>query len=149
MPLSEHEQRLLEQMEQQLSVEDPKFASAMRGSAARVKARRRMILGALGVLVGLGLVLLGVAQVNVPIGVAGFAVMVAGAWLAVTPAKHKGPVGTVGPDGTTQPRPARAKAGRTRGAKGRRDGRGSGTSGTFMQRMEQRWDRRRDQGWDR
>ena len=61
MPLSEHEQRLLEQMEQQLSVEDPKFASAMRGSAARVKARRRIILGALGVLVGLGLVLLGVA----------------------------------------------------------------------------------------
>jgi len=150
VPLSEHEQRLLEQMEQQLSVEDPKFASAMRGSAARVKARRRMILGALGVLVGLGLVLLGVAQGIVVIGIAGFAVMVAGAWLAVTPAKHKGPVGTVAADGSTQPRgarggsPAKGSAKGRRG-KGRRDG---GPSGTFMQRMEQRWDRRRERGWD-
>jgi hypothetical protein len=153
VPLSEHEQRLLEQMEQQLSVEDPKFASAMRGSAARVKARRRMILGALGVLVGLGLVLLGVAQGVVLIGIAGFAVMVAGAWLAVTPAKHKGPVGTVAADGSTQPRAPRGQrggapakgTGKGRRGKGRRDG---GTSGTFMQRMEQRWDRRRDRGWD-
>jgi hypothetical protein len=159
VPLSEHEQRLLEQMEQQLSVEDPKFASAMRGSAARVKARRRMILGALGVLVGLGLVLLGVAQGIVLIGIAGFAVMVAGAWLAVTPARQKGPggpVGTVAADGTTQPRapkvprgqrggrPAAGKA--PRGRKGRREARRS--SGGFMSRMEQRWERRRGGGWD-
>ena len=159
MPLSEHEQRLLEQMEQQLSVEDPKFASAMRGSAARVKARRRMILGALGVLVGLGLVLLGVAQGIVLIGIAGFAVMVAGAWLAVTPARQKGPggpVGTVAADGTTQPRAPKAPRGQRgsapaagkapRGRKGRRDARR--TSGGFMSRMEQRWERRRGGGWD-
>ena len=160
VPLSEHEQRLLEQMEQQLSVEDPKFASAMRGSAARVKARRRMILGALGVLVGLGLVLLGVAQGVVLIGIAGFAVMVAGAWLAVTPAKAKGPggpLGTVAADGSTQPRAPRAPRGQRakRGGtgstgKGRRGkgGRAAGRSGTFMQRMEQRWERRREGGWD-
>jgi hypothetical protein len=152
VPLSEHEQRLLEQMEQQLSVEDPKFASAMRGSAARVKARRRMILGALGVLLGLGLVLLGVAQGIVLIGIAGFAVMVAGAWLAITPAKQKGPggpVGTVAADGSTQPRAARGQRGSAgkarRGGKSRRD---NHTNGTFMQRMEQRWERRRDGGWD-
>ena len=159
VPLSEHEQRLLEQMEQQLSVEDPKFASAMRGSAARVKARRRMILGAFGVLVGLGLVLLGVAQGIVLIGIAGFAVMVAGAWLAVTPARQKGPggpVGTVAADGTTQPRAPKAPRGQRgsapaaskapRGRKGRRDARR--TSGGFMSRMEQRWERRRGGGWD-
>jgi hypothetical protein len=152
VPLSEHEQRLLEQMEQQLSVEDPKFASAMRGSAARVKARRRMILGALGVLLGLGLVLLGVAQGIVLIGIAGFAIMVAGAWLAVTPAKQKGPggpVGMVAADGSTQPRAPRGQRGSAgkarRGGKGRRDAR---SNGTFMQRMEQRWERRRDGGWD-
>jgi hypothetical protein len=164
VPLSEHEQRLLEQMEQQLSVEDPKFASAMRGSAAKVKARRRMILGALGVVIGLGLVLLGVAQGVVLIGIAGFAVMVAGAWLAVTPARQKGPggpVGTVAPDGTTQPRAPRPPRGQRgpraargggsvgkapRGRKGRRDARR--TSGGFMSRMEQRWERRRGGGWD-
>ena len=90
VPLSEHEQRLLEQMEQQLSVEDPKFASAMRGSAARVKARRRMILGALGVLVGLGLVVLGVARGGAEgliLGIAAFGVMVAGACSPLHPAR--------------------------------------------------------------
>src|SRR5665647_2386418 len=35
VPLSEHEQHLLEQMEQALYAEDPKFASQMQGSAAR------------------------------------------------------------------------------------------------------------------
>jgi hypothetical protein len=149
VPLSEHEQRLLEQMEQQLSVEDPKFASAMRGSVARAKARRRIILGALGVLVGLGLVLLGVAQGIVLVGIAGFALMVAGAWLAITPERHKGPVGAVAADGTTQPRPARGAAGRgPKGARGRKNRRSGGSGGGFMHRIEQRWERRRGGGWD-
>jgi hypothetical protein len=151
VPLSEHEQRLLEQMEQQLSVEDPKFASAMRGSVARAKARRRIILGALGVLVGLGLVLLGVAQGIVPVGIAGFALMVGGAWLAVTPERRKGgPVGAVAADGTTQPhqpksRPAGREAKARRGRKSR--GGASASGGGFMSRIEQRWERRRDGGW--
>lgn len=150
MPLSEHEQRLLEQMEQQLSVDDPKFANAMRGSATRAKARRRMVLGALGVLIGLGLVVLGVARggaAGLILGIAGFALMVAGAWLAVTPPKRKnaGPVGTVAADGTTNPRaPQAAKARR-----GGRKSRGNRGSGGFMSRMEQRWERRRGGGgWD-
>jgi hypothetical protein len=153
VPLSEHEQRLLEQMEQQLSVEDPKFASAMRGSAARVKARRRMFLGALGVLVGLGLVVLGVARGGAPglaLGIAGFALMVAGAWLAVTPPRRKaatGPQGTVASDGTTQPRVPRGQ--RAGDAGKARRGRKARGSGGFMSRMEQRWERRRGGGgWD-
>jgi Protein of unknown function (DUF3040) len=150
VPLSEHEQRLLEQMEQQLSVEDPKFANAMRGSAARVKARRRMVLGAFGVLVGLGLVVLGVARGGAEgliLGITGFAVMVAGAWLAVTPPRRKnlaGPVGTVAADGSTQARAPRGQ----RDGKARRKGRGQRGSGGFMSRMEQRWERRRGGGWD-
>jgi len=39
VPLSEHEQQLLEQMEQALYAEDPKFASQMQGAGARVAAR--------------------------------------------------------------------------------------------------------------
>lgn len=152
MPLSEHEQRLLEQMEQQLSVEDPKFANAMRGSAARVKARRRMVLGAFGVLAGLGLVVLGVARggaEGLVLGITGFAVMVAGAWLAVTPPRRKnlsGPTGTVTADGTTQPRAPRSEGG-SKGRRGRKN-RGQRGSGGFMSRMEQRWERRRGGGWD-
>ena len=52
MPLSEHEQRLLEQMERALYAEDPKFASALRGSDLRGRYRRRALLGAFGVVVG-------------------------------------------------------------------------------------------------
>ena len=45
MPLSENEQRLLEQMERALYAEDPKFASAMRGANRRPGAGRRLLLG--------------------------------------------------------------------------------------------------------
>ena len=44
MPLSEHEQRLLEQMERALYAEDPKFASSLRGKDPRSNFRRRVLL---------------------------------------------------------------------------------------------------------
>ena len=60
MPLSEHEQRLLEQMEKALYAEDPKFATSLqsRGGAA---SRSRAALGVLAILGGLGIVLAGMA----------------------------------------------------------------------------------------
>ena len=74
MPLSEHEQRLLEQMERALYAEDPKLASTLRGSDLRAHQRRRVIVGSLGLLVGLGLLLAGVS-IGWPLGVVGFLVM--------------------------------------------------------------------------
>ena len=151
VPLSEHEQRLLEQMEQQLSVEDPKFASAMRGSVARAKARRRIILGALGVLVGLALVLLGVAQ-----GIVarrhrrlraswwpepGWRSLRSGAR-----ARSARSLPTARPSRTSPHR----RAGRRPGAKGveaARPGAGSTSAARSCPRIEQRWERRRDEGW--
>ena len=53
MPLSEHEQRLLEQIERALVDDDPKFASSVRTGDRRLKARRKLQLGALLVVVGL------------------------------------------------------------------------------------------------
>ena len=52
MPLSENEQRLLQQMEKALAAEDPKFASALRGRpnfTSRKSAPVAMLLVALGV----------------------------------------------------------------------------------------------------
>ncbi|WP_036341244.1 DUF3040 domain-containing protein, partial [Modestobacter caceresii] len=46
MPLSEHEQRLLEQIERALVDDDPKFASTVRTGDRRQKARRKLQLGA-------------------------------------------------------------------------------------------------------
>ena len=139
MPLSEHEQHLLEQMEQAMYAEDPKFASAMRGRTPKARQRRRLLLGCVGVLVGLVLVVLGVTNSVIWLSVLGFVLMLTGAAFAATPERKPGPVGMVGRDGSPVPR-------RGRGAT--RAPRASRSSGSFMQRMEQRWERRqRDQGW--
>lgn len=78
MPLSEHEQRLFEQIERSLA-EDPKFASAVRSTDPRFHARRRIILAAIAVILGLAVLIFGVAGKNALIGVAGFVVMLGSA----------------------------------------------------------------------
>ena len=57
MPLSEEELRLLEQMEQALAQEDPKFASALRGSTLARNARMRTIAAGGVFVVGMALLL--------------------------------------------------------------------------------------------
>lgn len=140
MPLSERERALLEQMEQALSAEDPRFASHMRNHSAAGRRRLNLVLGAVGVLVGLGVVLLGVTMQSIPVGVVGFLVMVAaGVWALRQP---KATLSAVPEPGQTAPRPSA-----TRSTRGRRPKRGTtGGSGSFMQRMELRWDRRRERG---
>lgn len=132
MPLSEHEQQLLEQMEQALYAEDPKFASQMQGAGARAARRRRIAVGVVGVVVGLAVVLVGVNTQLWVLGAVGFAVMVASVAFALTPQRRRTRLGSVQPDGTIRrPNPAA----RTKSARG----------GSFMERMEQRWDRRHDE----
>lgn len=82
MPLSEHEQRLFEQIERSLA-EDSKFASAVRASDPRFHARRRVLLAGFGVLVGLALLIYGVAAVLPLLGVAGFVVMLGSVAFAI------------------------------------------------------------------
>ena len=82
MPLSEHEQRLLDQMERALYAEDPKFATSLRSANGVRASRGRAVLGVLGVLVGLGLILAGVSSTIIALGVGGFALMLLGAVIA-------------------------------------------------------------------
>ncbi|GAA1179647.1 spore wall synthesis complex protein [Ornithinimicrobium humiphilum] len=138
MPLSEHEQRVLAQMEQALYAEDPRLATTLKSSASASGHgldRRRVALGVLGAVVGLGLVVLGVMSQMIWVGAIGFLLMVlGGAWAAKPPARPK--LGVVGGDG---------KGGG--GGGGRRGPRGPRPSGgSFMERMEQQWDKRREQG---
>ena len=142
MPLSDHEQRLLEQMEQQLLSDDPRFASTMRGPRAMPGARRRIVLGAVAVLVGLGVLVLAVKSQSIITGVVAFVLMLAGLVNAHSaPSPRSGPVGVVRADGQTAARPMG-------GTRGRRPGKARAPrSGSFMQRLEQRWDRRRDDRW--
>ncbi|MBN9107765.1 MAG: DUF3040 domain-containing protein [Pseudonocardia sp.] len=91
MPLSEHEQRLLDQIERALYAEDPKFASSVRGGRLRKPTRRRRLQGVLVFLLGLVLLVVGVAvralwlASSFPVlSVVGFLLMLGGAVLAVT-----------------------------------------------------------------
>ncbi|TWH72372.1 Protein of unknown function (DUF3040) [Modestobacter roseus] len=113
MPLSEHEQRLLEQIERALVDDDPKFASTVRTGDRRQKARRKVQLGALLVVVGLGVMVSGVALNNVVVGVLGSLIAFGGAALGVL--NYKAATGAVeagpAPTGPGAPRPAAASPG--------------------------------------
>ncbi len=78
MPLSEEEQRILQQIEQQFYEHDPDFAQAVAGSRFEKHATRRLRWGVLGCIAGLGLTL-GLLPVNVLAAFAGFAVMLVSA----------------------------------------------------------------------
>lgn len=78
MPLSEHEQRLFEQIERSLA-EDPKFASAVRATDPRFHARRRLLVAVGLGLIGLALVVYGTVITQPLIGVSGFVVMLGAA----------------------------------------------------------------------
>jgi hypothetical protein len=139
VPLSDHEQRLLEQMERALYAEDPKFATTMRGADLRRRYRRRAVAAAFVFLVGIVVLMTGAVLKNIPAGVAGFVVMLASAWYAVT-SWRRGPavgeIGTFDAGGAEKPQVSRNKPVRTAAA--RRRG--------FMERMEERWRRRREGG---
>jgi hypothetical protein len=88
MPLSEHEQRLLEQIERALYDEDPKFASTVRGGKLRRPSRRRRVQGIALFIIGVVMLVLGVvfssSTVGIIVSVAGFLAMFGGAILAIT-----------------------------------------------------------------
>jgi uncharacterized membrane protein len=86
MPLSEQEQRLLDEMERNLYHNDADFV-------ATVGPRRRpnvtvVVLGILGALVGIGVLLVGVSLQLLPVGVLGFVLMFAGALVAIAPPRR-------------------------------------------------------------
>jgi hypothetical protein len=75
--LSEHEQRILEEIERNLAAEDPDFVRHVREARPSRDAVRLLRFGILGLLVGLGL-LLGYTT-HLALGIVGFLVMLAGA----------------------------------------------------------------------
>lgn len=127
MPLSEQEQRLLDEMERHLMRNDADVVSAPRDG--RALSYRNIVVGALLVLIGLGGLIAGVATNLIIVGVIAFLVMVAGVIFALTPTKG-GSLGSAATDRPgAGPRPTAAKP-------------QSGAS--FMDRMNARWDRRQD-----
>ncbi|MGY0487039.1 DUF3040 domain-containing protein [Streptomyces sp. WG-D5] len=132
MPLSEHEQRMLEQMERALYAEDPKFATALEGSGLRTYTRRRVYQAVVGFLVGIALLMAGMVAQQIWISVVGFLVMLGCAVLAVTGWRKAPKPGEQPAAGAV---PGGAPAAKRQGKQKR----------SMMDRIEQRWQRRRDE----
>jgi len=134
MPLSDHEQRMLDQIESALYAEDPKFASSVRGGGLRAPTARRRLQGAALLVIGLAMLVSGVAFKATMIGsfpilsVFGFIVMFAGVVYAIT-----GPRLSRRPDRSGSAPPGSSRQRRNKGG------------GSFTSRMEDRFRRRFDQ----
>jgi len=131
VPLSEHEQRLLDQIERALYAEDPKFAHAVRAKDPQVHYKRRIVKAVLGFVLGVVVLMTGLVlnagTTTIVVGVAGFLIMVVACVWGLTSWKRM--AGIAGPEAGPRIRQP-----------GRRPPRGG-----FMERMEERW-RRRTEG---
>lgn len=134
MPLSDHEQRMLDQIESALYAEDPKFASSVRGGAFRAPSTKRRVQGGALFVAGLAMLVAGVAVKATMIGsfpilsLLGFIVMFLGVVFAIT-GPRAGAKGDRSATTANAPRQKRAKGG----------------SGSFTSRMEDRFRKRFDE----
>ena len=132
VPLSEHEQRQLEQIEQALYAEHPRFAKAVRAADPQVHYRRRLVYALIGFAIGLALLPVGVSTNVIAISVLGFIIMLCACYWAVISYRRMNGL------------PAGRASIRERGPKRkeRRSGRRGG--GGFGDRLEERWRRRQE-----
>jgi hypothetical protein len=120
MPLSEQEQRLLEEMERNLYQNDADFVATV--SQRKGKPNYTVVaVGVLLVLAGVGVLVTGVVLPQPLVGLLGFVVMFVGVLVALTP-----------------PRKTVAPSGRSRTASPVR-------SSSFMDGLNERWDKRQDE----
>jgi len=141
VPLSEEELRLLEQMERALSEEDPKFASTLRGTTFRQVARRRAVLAGVVFVLGIAVLMTGAVMAQIAVGVIGFVIMLASATYGLAALRGQGSSGAATGRATKH-----AGFSVVDGGKKARSSRPRSDS-SFMERMEERWRRRRDQGF--
>ena len=115
MPLSDHEKRMLQEMEAALLTEDPRLFSTLSGEA-RPPRRKRALIGAALILSGVITLFAGLVAKTTPIGVLGFLIALTGV------------IAILSSLGAGSPR---IKGARNRNALG--------------SRLEQRWDERNNQ----
>jgi hypothetical protein len=132
VPLSEHEQRQLEQIEQALYREDPKFMRLVRSSDPRVHYKRKLVQALFGILAGVGALVAGVVTHRMYLeGVGAGLILLSLVWAIVSWRRHAARV-----------RPQRVRESQPRSAgpvRPRQNWRGR-----VMERMEERWRRRQE-----
>jgi hypothetical protein len=123
MPLSEQEQRLLEEMERSLYHNDADFVASTSARHGR-PSYSVVVVGILAGIVGVAVLIAGVVIRQPLVGVLGFIFMFAGVLLAITPPRGgKASAGAAAPDAKT----------------------GTGRRGTFMQNLNDRWEKRQEE----
>jgi hypothetical protein len=133
MPLSEHEQRLLDEMERNLYQNDADFVANISQAPHRKPAYRAIVLGVLIAVVGVGALIAGVMIRQPLVGILGFILMFAGVLFAITPARRR----------TDQVIFEEPVGGASQGTgHGRQKSQKNG--GDFMDRLGERWDKRQD-----
>ena len=137
MPLSEHEQRQLEQIEQALYREDRRLARLVRSSDPRVHYRRRVVEALVGLLLGAAMIAVGIVFAVIGLAVAGFVVMLlCGIW-ALNSWRQASTVAIA----ASGAQPGTAGKGKSRK---RRSRKGGEPRGTFGERLDERWRRRQE-----
>jgi Flp pilus assembly protein TadB len=120
VPLSEHEQRQLEQIEQALYREDRRLVRLVRSSDPHVHYRRRVVEALVGLALGAAMVAVGIILSLWGLAAGGFVVLLlCGIW---------------------------APVGKRRSRRSRR-GRGQPARGSMMERFDERWRRRQEGGF--
>lgn len=126
MPLSEQEQRLLDEMERNLYKHDADFVATVGARRVGAPNYRMIVIGVLVALLGVATIVTGVA-LRIPIvGILGFVLLLGGALLALSSPR------------TAKGRAASAPTGAAPKARQHQSGAG------FMDRMNDRWERRQD-----
>ena len=115
MALSDHERKLLAEMEAAFEQEDPRLVSTLTGSA-RTKQGSRVFYGILAVIVGMVILFSGLIAKLTPVGLLGFVIALAGAFFIFTNF-------SLGKGAKGSPKPKKAK---------------------WSDRLEHRWDHRND-----
>jgi DUF3040 family protein len=134
VPLSEHEQRQLEQIEQALYREDRRLARLVRSSDPRVHYRRRVAEALVGLAIGAAMIAAGIILAIIGLAVAGFVVLLlCGIW-ALNSWRQMATVALGAASG--------GPAGKRRSRRSRRAK--SAPRGTFGERLDERWRRRQE-----
>jgi hypothetical protein len=133
MPLPEDEERQLQEIEQALYRDDPKFGRRMRASDPRARYKRKLMQAQLGFVIGMGLLPAGAVTHRVYLAAAGVVIVLLSlVWAVVSWRRYVARV-----------RPARSAAGTTT-AKVTKRRPGQTRRARMIKQMEERWRRRQE-----
>jgi Protein of unknown function (DUF3040) len=138
VPLSEHEQRQLEQIEQALYREDRRLVRLVRSSDPRVHYRRRVAEALVGLVLGAVMIAAGIVLPVIGLAVAGFVLMLLCSIWVLNSWRQMAAVAL----GATPGQPA----GRRRSKRSKRSKRGTAGHASFGERLDERWRRRQEGG---